>query len=204
MADGAGLPLTSAWSAWNPLALPLGLQDMLELTVLALINQIANVGFGPLVATRVLAANPSSVRALVTDTATADRVVARVPALARPGVQLLPMRSLRLVHVDVRIRGRDAVRLTWTLTPRSGTTEVDLAAQAHSRGLAVRVALLLGGRRLIARRLDSVLSDVAARALHAAEDLHDTTANAGHAQPAREIAAARARLAARTDSRDPR
>ena len=100
---------------------------MLELTVLALINQLANVGFGPLVATGVMAADPSSVRALVTDTATEDRVIARVPALARPGVQLLPTRSLRLVEVDIRIRGRDAVRLTWSLTPRRGTTEVDAA-----------------------------------------------------------------------------
>jgi hypothetical protein len=55
---------------------------------------------------------------------------------------------------------------------------VDLAAQFESRGLAVRLALLLGGRRWLARRLDAMLRQVATRVLRTAEDLDDTTSSA--------------------------
>lgn len=151
---------------------------MLELTALVLINRLADVGVRPIVATRIIAADPSGVRALLTGPLAQQRIVARVPALARPRTQVLPTRSPRLVQVGIRLRGRDALWLTWILTPRRGTTEVDLAAQVHSHRLVLRLALLLGGRRLIARQLDGVLSDMAAEALHAAEDLDDATAAA--------------------------
>lgn len=157
---------------------------MLELTSLALMYRVANAGLGPIVATRIVAADPSSARAVVTSPATQQRIVARVPALARARAHVLAYGSPRLVHVGVRVRGRDALWLTWILTPRRGTTELDLAAQVHSRGLVARLALLLGGRRLIAGRLDAVLDSVAAHALHAAEHLDGTAASSGRAEHA--------------------
>jgi hypothetical protein len=77
------------------------------------------------------------------------------------------------VTVRIRLRGRDALWITWMLTPRRGTTEVDLAAQVQSRGVLVRLVLALGGRRLLARRLHATLQTLAGLAHRAAEDLDD-------------------------------
>jgi hypothetical protein len=59
------------------------------------------------------------------------------------------------------------------LTPRPGTTEVDLAAQLQTRSILARLILVLGGRRWLRRYLDAVLNTLATLALRAAEDLDD-------------------------------
>ena len=53
---------------------------------------------------------------------------------------------------------RTALWATWILSAGRGTTEVDLALQFERRGLATRLALLLGGRRWLARRADDALA----------------------------------------------
>jgi hypothetical protein len=59
----------------------------------------------------------------------------------------------------------------WILTPGRGTTEVDLAIQPESRSLVTRLVLLLGGRRWIARRLDTALAGLATTSACVAEDV---------------------------------
>jgi hypothetical protein len=59
---------------------------------------------------------------------------------------------------------------TWILTPDPGTTEIDLVIQPESRSLATRF-VLLGGRRWIARRLETTLATLATTAARAAEDV---------------------------------
>ena len=150
-----------------------GLYGMFELPALAIINRVANAGLAPVIVTAIVAADTSTVRTLVAGRG--RPVVAQLP-LAR--VQMVPSASTRIVRARVLLIGRDVLSLTWILAPRRGTTEVDLAAQFESRGLAVRLALLLGGRRWLARRLDAMLRQVATRVLRTAEGFDDTTSSA--------------------------
>jgi hypothetical protein len=78
-----------------------------------------------------------------------------------------------VVTVGVQLRGRAALRVTWILTPRRGTTEVDLAAQLQSGFVLARLVLLFGGRRWLRRQLQRTLGALAALAHDAAEDIHD-------------------------------
>ncbi len=122
---------------------------MIELTLLALLNRLTNWGLAPVIATRTVAADAATLRGL----------------LAGAGG-------------EQRLAGQ-RVWLTWMLTPGRGTTEVDLAAQFESRGLATRLLLVLGGRRRITARLDVALAALATTCARAAEDLAEQPPCAG-------------------------
>jgi hypothetical protein len=147
---------------------------MVELAVLALLNRLLNWGLAPVIATRVIAAGAPALLALVSDPSGQWRLVAGVPPLLRPHASVVPTRaSSRLVPVRVQLGRRDVLWITWILTPRRGTTEVDLAAQVESRGVIARLALALGGRRWLRHRLKVTLDTLATLAHCAAEDLDD-------------------------------
>lgn len=151
---------------------------MVELAILALLNRLMNWGCAPVIATRVIAADAAALRALVADPGGRRRLVAGVSARLRPHAGIATSASARLVPVRVQLGHRDVLWITWILTPRRGTTEVDLAAQLESRGLLVRLALVLGGRRWLRHRLEATLSTLAGLAHCAAEDLDDVERDA--------------------------
>jgi hypothetical protein len=140
---------------------------MIELGALAFLLRLMNLGFEPVIATRVVAADLAVLRRLLSDPASYDG-----EACVRPSS------SERVVAVRVRFGARRVLRYTWILSPHRGTTEVDLAVQVESRGIAVRLALLLGGRRWLQRRLDALLATLSRDAARAAEELD------GEQQPA--------------------
>lgn len=156
---------------------------MFELPALALINQLANVGLAPVIATRIVAADASSVHALVSEPAGQRRIQALIGPRLRPQARVVSGASSPVVDVGVRLAGHDVLWLTWSLSAGRGTTEVDLAAQLRSRGVAARLMLLLGGRRWLRRRLHAVLADVAAQALRAAEGLAGVMSDAPARSP---------------------
>ncbi|MFP5363681.1 MAG: hypothetical protein ACLGI5_13240 [Thermoleophilia bacterium] len=141
---------------------------MIELTVLALMNRLMHWGREPVIATRQIAADAAGLRDLVSDPARQSRLVAAIGTRLRPQP---PRPTARLVVVCAQLMGRDALWLTWILTSRRGTTDVDLAAQLDSRGVLARLALLLGGRRSLQRRLERSLDVLAAMAHAAAENV---------------------------------
>jgi hypothetical protein len=123
---------------------------MIELGALALLLRLMNLGREPVIASRVVAADHLTLRRFVSDPANYDGEAS-----------VRPSSSARVVAVRVRLGRRRIVRYTWILSPDRGTTEVDLAAQVESCGIAVRLALLLGGRRWLRRRLDGILATLA-------------------------------------------
>jgi hypothetical protein len=143
---------------------------MFEFPALAVVSCVANAGLAPVMVTRTVAAEASAVRALISDGG--GRPVAERLPVGR--VRLVQSASAqRIVQARVPFEGCDLLWLTWILTPGRGTTEVDLAGQFECRGPMVRLALLLGGGRWLARRLDAILGQVATQALRTAEDLDD-------------------------------
>jgi hypothetical protein len=120
---------------------------MIELGALALLLRLMNLGCEPVIATRVVAADHVTLRSFLSDPANYDGAAS-----------VRPSSSARVVAVRVRSGRRRIVRYTWILSPDRGTTEIDLAAQVESCGIAVRLALLLGGRRWLRRRLDAILA----------------------------------------------
>src|SRR5688572_6437003 len=118
---------------------------MIELSFLALLR-IMNLGYEPVIATRVMEADLDTLRAVVSDPVNYDGEA-----------RVRPSSSARVVVVRVRYGPRRVVRYTWILSPDCGTTEVDLAVQVESGGLVYRAALLLGAKRWLQRRLESML-----------------------------------------------
>jgi len=158
---------------------------MIELTLLTLLHRLMNWGRAPVIATRAIAADAATLLALVSDPACQWRIVEGVSPLLKPHAHVEPSHSTRLVSVRLQLGRRDVLWVTWILTPRRGTTEVDLAAQLHSRSLAARLVLLFGGRRWLRHRLEHTLGTLAALAHCAAEDLDDVERDAAMApQPA--------------------
>lgn len=146
---------------------------MVELTALILLNRLTNWGRTPVIATRVISADSSTLHALVSDPASQWRVVDGVHRLLRAHAQVGPRTTKRRIPVRVQLGGRDVLWLTWILGPSRGTTEVDLAAQVKAGGVLARLLLLLGGRRWLRRRLEDILDNLAMLAHRAAEDLDD-------------------------------
>jgi hypothetical protein len=159
---------------------------MIELTLLTLLHRLMNWGRAPVIATRAIVADAATLLALVSDPASQWRIVEGVSPLLHPHAHVEQSHSTRLVSVRVQLGRRDALWITWILTPRRGTTEVDLAAQLHSRSLAARLVLLLGGRRWLRHRLEHTLGTLAALAHCAAEDLDDVERDAETAPPTAE------------------
>jgi hypothetical protein len=146
---------------------------MIELTLLTLLNRLMNWGRAPVIATRSIVADAATLFALVSDPAAQWRIVEGVSPRLRPHAHVEQSRSARLVPIRVQLGRRDVLWVTWILTPRRGTTEVDLAAQLHSRSLVARLVLLFGGRRWLRHRLEHTLGTLAALAHCAAEDVDD-------------------------------
>jgi hypothetical protein len=156
---------------------------MLELTLLALHNGLTTWGTGPVIATRIVAADAPALQALLCDPAGQPGLAAAMSPRLWLDLEARPPTGTRYVHARLRLGARDVLFLTWLLTPGRGTTELDLAAQPASRGLLARVAML-GGRRLLLRRLQATLDEVAAVARHAAEGLGAPTAPGVDVAPA--------------------
>jgi hypothetical protein len=146
---------------------------MLELTFLIVMNHLMSWGRAPVIVNRSIAADAAALLALVRDPGAQWRLVAGLSPALRPHADVQPSTSSRVVTVGVQLRGRPALRVTWILTPRRGTTEVDLAAQLQSGSLLARLVLLFGGRRWLRRHLQRTLGALAALAHDAAEDIHD-------------------------------
>jgi hypothetical protein len=170
---------------------------MIELAFIILLNRLVNWGLGPILVTRTIAADGDALYALLCDPANqwrlatsfapvvnlqpgSDRCDARlrlpfgmcVPA----SVQVEPSRRGRLLTCEIRFGHRTVAWATWILSPDRGTTEVDLSTQLESRSLVTRLVLLLGGRRWIARRLDTVLATLAITSVRVAEHVVATLA----------------------------
>jgi hypothetical protein len=170
---------------------------MIELAFTIFLNSLVNWGLGPIIATRTIAADGGALHALLCDPANQWRLAtsfARVLALQPAGdrcdarlcplfamcvpasVRVKPSRRGRLVTSEIRVGHRTVAWATWILSPDRGTTEVDLAIQLESRSLLTRLVLLLGGRRWIARRLDTALATLAITSVRVAEDVVATLA----------------------------
>jgi hypothetical protein len=161
---------------------------MIELTLTIALHRLVSWGLGPIVATRTIAADGGALRALLRDPANQWRL-ARVLNLTSAGdrcdarlrlpfglripasMQVKPSRRGRLVTCEIRVGRRTVAWATWILSPDRGTTEVDVVVQPESRSLVTRLVLLLGGRRWIARRLDSMLATLAMMSVRVAEDV---------------------------------
>ncbi len=150
-----------------------------------------NWGLGPVLATRTVAADGDALRRFLSDPANQWRlarsfadVVAlqaagercdarlRLPFGARLRTSLsIKPRTARVLTAEVQLGRRTVAWATWILAPGRGTTDVELAVQLQSRGVATRLGLLCGGRRWIARRIERALATLATTSARVAEDL---------------------------------
>jgi len=155
---------------------------MIELVFLALLNRLMNWGLTPLIATRTVAADAGTLQHFLSEPGNQMRLLRRVPRHLE--IQVQPWAKGRVVAVEI-LRGRRTVLwATWILSAGRGTTEVDLAMQFETRGLATRLALVLGGRRWLARRVDDALARLGQACARAAEDIAPTPAPAAVSAPA--------------------
>ena len=142
---------------------------MIELVFLALMNRLMNWGLSPLIATRTVAADAGALHHFLSDPANQLRLLRRPPRAV--DVQVQPRAKGRVVCVEILRRRRTVLWATWILSAGRGTTEVDLAVQFETRGLATRLALALGGRRWLARRVDDAMARLGQVCARAAEDI---------------------------------
>jgi hypothetical protein len=156
---------------------------MIELTFIALLHRLLNWGFAPIIATRVVAADGAAVHDFLADGANHWRLGARGGAPRGGAVSVRASRSGEVLWAEVRLPRAGSFFVTWLLSPGRGTTEVDAAVQFESRRLLLRLALVLGGRRLVARRLDGALASLAQMCVHAAEDLPSAVAPSANMAP---------------------
>ncbi len=91
-------------------------------------------------------------------------------ACVHASVHVKASRSAPVLTTELKLGRRTVAWATWILIADPGTTEVDLVIQLQSRGLASRLAMLLGARRWIARRLDRALATLATISARVAED----------------------------------
>ncbi len=145
---------------------------MVELPFLILMKRMTNVGRAPVVASRGVAADASTLFMLASDPANQWRITDGISPRLRPRATVQPSPSRRLVFVSVQFGRRDILWLTWMLSPRGGTTDATLSAELRSRSLVARLALMLGGRCRLQRHLEHILDVVATRAHATAEALH--------------------------------
>jgi len=149
---------------------------MVELTLYIVFHRLMNWDLAPLIATRTVAADAAAVSDLLSDPANQLRLIGRAPREVELHVQ--SRASGHVLSVDVARRGRPVLGLTWILSAGRGSTEVDLAVQFETRGLVTRLALVLGGRRWLARRLDEALARLARHCADMAENVAPAPATA--------------------------
>ena len=155
---------------------------MIELALLALLNRLMNWGLTPLIATRTVAADAGTLHHFLSEPANQLRLLRRVPRGL--DVHVRPRAKGRVVAVEILRRRRTVLWATWILSAGRGTTEVDVAVQFETRGLATRLALVLGGRRWLARRVDDALARLGQVCARAAEDIAPAPAPAAVSAPA--------------------
>jgi hypothetical protein len=142
---------------------------MIELTFLVLVNRLMSWGLAPLIVTRTVAADAAALHRFLSDPTNQLRLIDGRPRVS--GAHVRPSTSGCVISVEL-LRGRRTVLwVTWILIAGRGSTDVDLAVQFETRGLATRLALALGGRRWIARRVDAALGRLAQICVRAAEDV---------------------------------
>lgn len=164
---------------------------MIELAFLATWKRLINWGLAPIIARRTVAADAETLRTFLTSPANQWRLARgfvdvaalqpageccdaalHLPLGARvPASLCVTARTRRVLAAELTVGRRTVAWTTWILTPGHGTADVDLAVQLDSRSLATRLALLLGGRHWIARRLDATLATLATTSARFAEDL---------------------------------
>jgi hypothetical protein len=170
---------------------------MIELAFVILLNRLVNWGLAPIIVTRTIAADADALHGLLANPANQWRLATafadiaglepagercdarlRLPLGVRrhASMHVKPSRRHRLLTTELRLSHRTVAWITWILTSDPGTTEVDLAIQPESRSLVTRLALLLGGRRWITRRLELALATLATTAARVAEDVVATPA----------------------------
>ena len=149
---------------------------MIELVFLALLNRLMNWGLTPLIATRTVAADAGTLQHFLSEPANQLRLLRKVPRDLEVCVK--PRAKGRVVSVEILRGRRTALSATWILSAGRGTTEVDLAVQFESRSLATRLALVLGGRRWLARRVDDALARLGQVCARAAEEIEPAPASA--------------------------
>ncbi len=149
---------------------------MVELTLYILFHRLMNWGLAPVIATRTVAADAVAVSDLLSDPANQRCLIGRTPRDVELHVQ--SRASGHVLSVEVGRRGRPALGVTWILSAGRGSTEVDLAVQFETRGLATRLVLVLGGRRWLTRRLDETLARLARRCADVAENVAPAPASA--------------------------
>ena len=163
---------------------------MIELAFVILLNRLVNWGLGPIIVTRTIAADGGALHALLCDPANQWRLATNFARVRTPqpaddrcdarlrlpfgmrvpaSLHVKPSRRGRVVRCEIRFGHRTVAWATWILSPDRGTTEVDLSIQIESRSFVTRLVLLLGGRRWIARRLDTVLATLANTSVRVAE-----------------------------------
>ena len=123
-----------------------------------------HLGYAPVVATRTVAADAAELDEYLLDP-THERRLLGAPVTVRPS------RTAGLVTAHLATGRRAEVWATWILEPGRGSTDVTLAAQVEPRGVAMQIALLLGGRRRIARRVDAALATLVRVCAHHVEDV---------------------------------
>jgi hypothetical protein len=142
---------------------------MLELAPIVLLNRLTNWGTAPVIATRAVAADVSTVHALLADPVNQRHLVTGVSPRLRPRVRMSARVGPRHLHASVLLGRRDLLWITWLLTPGRGTTEIDLAAQLGSHRVLARLVLLACRRRLL-RQLEQALGQLAEVARRGAEE----------------------------------
>ena len=152
---------------------------MIELALLTVMTRLVNCGLAPIIATRTVAADAAVLRGLLSDPASQHQLL--LGPRRRASLNAKPSRSGRVITTELRVGRRTVAWLTWILTAARGTTEVDLVLQPESRGLATRLALMLGARRWIARRLEAALATLGLTAAHVVE--HAVAESAPDAPP---------------------
>ena len=166
---------------------------MIELVFLALLNRLMNWGVTPLIATRTVAADAGTLHHFLSEPADQLRLLRRVPRDLEVHVQ--PRAKGRVVSVEILRRRRTVLWATWILSAGRGTTEVDLVVQFETRGLVTRLALVLGGRRWLARQVDDALARLGRVCARAAEDIVPAPSPPPPRLPRRIVRAAPARRA---------
>lgn len=140
---------------------------MIELVLLAVMNRLASWGLAPIIVTRTVPADAAVLRELLSDPTNQRRLLPAACVRAELCIKLSP--AGRLITTEIRIGRRTVAWLTWILGSAGGTTEIDLAFQPEQRGLRTRLALVFGGRRWLARRLEAALATLATTAAHVIE-----------------------------------
>ena len=142
---------------------------MIRMTLYTLLHHLMSWGVRPLITTRTVAADAAALHRFLCDPANQLHLVPKAPRDV--AVHVTSRASGRVLAVEVSRGRRTVLWVTWILSADRGTTEVDLAMQFETRGLATRLVLVLGGRRWLARRADDALGRLALACARAADEV---------------------------------